>query len=80
MSNTGVGGYAMGWALFDRNDPSRLIARSDEPVIFPEKPFECYGLIEYTIFASGLVNFRGKHHLYYGCADTRIGVAIEEDE
>ena len=77
MSNTGVGGYAMGWALFDRNDPSKLIARSDEPVLIPEKPFECYGLIEYTIFASGLVNFRGKHHLYYGCADTRIGVAIE---
>ena len=73
-----AGTYSVGWALFDRNDPKKLIARADEAILEPELPFECYGLMLYTIFASGLVEFRGKHHIYYGCADTRIAVAIEE--
>lgn len=73
-----AGTYSVGWALFDKNDPKKLIARADKAILEPELPFECYGLMLYTIFASGLVEFNGKHHLYYGCADTRIAVAIEE--
>lgn len=70
--------YSIGWALFDRNDPTKLIARSEEPILYPEYPYECYGIAEYTTFGQATVHFNGKWHLYYGCSDTRIAVAIEE--
>jgi len=54
-----------------------VIARADDAFLKPISPDECYGLVGYTIFASGLVEFKGKHYIYYGCNDTRISVAIE---
>lgn len=70
--------YSIGWALFDRKDPRRLIARADTPFIYPEHAYELYGISEYTTFGEGIVKFRGNHYLYYGCSDTRIAVAIAE--
>ena len=70
--------YSIGWALFDRNDPLKLIARCEEPVLEPTELYELFGHTGFTIFGCGLVNFKGKYHLYYGCNDNRIAVAIEE--
>ena len=70
--------YSIGWALFDRNDPTRLIARCDDSFLKPELPYELYGIAEYTAFGEGLVRFDGKYILYYGCSDTRIAAAIAE--
>lgn len=71
--------YSVGWVLLDANNPEKVLLRSETPFLKPELEHEFYGLVGYTIFANGLVEFRGKHYLYYGCNDTRIGVAIEED-
>ncbi|HEX4084781.1 MAG TPA: glycoside hydrolase family 130 protein [Chthoniobacteraceae bacterium] len=71
---TGV--YSDGQALFDANDPSRLIARAENPFFKPEQPWEATG--QYTAgttFIEGLVLFHQKWFLYYGCADTYVGVA-----
>ena len=70
--------YSIGWALFDRNDPTRLIARCDDSFLKPELPYELYGIAEYTAFGEGLVRLDGKYILYYGCSDTRIAAAIAE--
>ena len=70
--------YQVGWALFDKNNPERPIARSAEPIVSPTEPFERFGFVNGTVFASGLVNFKGKWFLYYGCADNRIAVAVAE--
>ena len=70
--------YGTGWALFDRTDPSRLIARCDEPFIAPEYLYEFYGVADFVCFASGLVEFNGRHILYYGCADMRVAAAVAE--
>ena len=67
--------YSTGWALFDRSDPARLIARSAEPVLVPDCLYEIFGISFYTVFAQGYVEFKGRRFLYYGCADMRIGVA-----
>lgn len=61
--------YSTGWALFDRNDPARLIARSAEPVLVPDCLYEIFGISFYTVFAQGYVEFKGRRFLYYGCAD-----------
>jgi predicted GH43/DUF377 family glycosyl hydrolase len=29
-----------------------------------------------TVFIEGLVLFKGKWFLYYGCADSKVGVAV----
>ena len=70
--------YSTGWALFDRHDPSRLLARCEEPVLTPERLYEIFGISFYTVFAQGYVEFKGRRFLYYGCADMRIGVATAE--
>lgn len=70
--------YCVGWALFDRNDPTCLIARCEQPILRPTEVFELFGISNYTNFAQGFVEFKGKKLLYYGCADIKIGVAIAE--
>ncbi|HME50711.1 MAG TPA: glycoside hydrolase family 130 protein [Candidatus Lokiarchaeia archaeon] len=69
--------YAGGQALFDKEHPTKLIARLDVPYFKPETEYEVTGQYEAgTTFTEGLVHFHDKWFLYYGCADTFIGVAI----
>lgn len=71
--------YCGGQALFDASDPSRLIARLDKPFFVPEADFEKSGQYPAgTVFIEGLVYFKGKWYLYYGCADSRVGVAVKQ--
>jgi predicted GH43/DUF377 family glycosyl hydrolase len=69
--------YTGGQALFDARNPVRLLARSDAPFIRPTEPYERTGqYAEGTTFVEGLVPFRGRWLLYYGTADSRVGVAV----
>ena len=69
--------YTAGQALYDRRNPLKLIARTDEPFIRPTEPYERTGQYkEGTTFVEGLVFFRGRWFLYYGMADSRVGVAV----
>jgi predicted GH43/DUF377 family glycosyl hydrolase len=71
------GTYSMGEALFAADDPAHLKARVDEAVFKPERPYERSGQYAAgTTFAEGLVLFKDKLYLYYGCADSHVGVAI----
>jgi predicted GH43/DUF377 family glycosyl hydrolase len=63
--------------LFDASDPVRLLERLDTPVLKPEAEFERTGQYAAgTIFSEGLVYRDGRWYLYYGCADSRVGVAV----
>jgi predicted GH43/DUF377 family glycosyl hydrolase len=69
--------YTGGQALFDANNPIKLLARSDEPFIKPTEDYERTGqYVEGTTFVEGLVHFNGRWFLYYGTADSRVGVAV----
>ncbi len=69
--------YAAGQALFDANDPTHLISRLDEPFFRPMDSFEKSGqYVDGTVFIEGMVYFKGKWYLYYGCADSKVGVAV----
>jgi beta-1,2-mannosidase len=69
--------YSAGQALFDARDPTRLIARSDSAFIKPTESYERTGQYAAgTTFVEGLVRFRGRWFLYYGTADSRVGVAV----
>ena len=62
-------------ALFDKNDPAKLLQRAEEPFLKPEKDYELSGQIGNVTFIEGLVPFRGQWFLYYGTADSKIAVA-----
>jgi beta-1,2-mannosidase len=68
--------YAAGQALFDKENPFRLIDRMDGYFIHPDKPYEKTGEVNEVCFVEGLVFFRNKWFLYYGTADSKIAVAI----
>ncbi len=69
--------YADGQALFAAKDPRKLIARTDTPFFKPERPWEQSGqYVAGTTFAEGLVYFQDKWFLYYGGADSLVGVAV----
>ena len=71
----GSNAYAAGEALFAVDDPSKLLARTQAPVLEPEQPFEKTGQYAAgTTFAEGLVRFHNRWFLYYGCADSAVGV------
>jgi predicted GH43/DUF377 family glycosyl hydrolase len=71
--------YTGGQALFDGRNPVKLIARSDEPFIKPTESYERTGqYVDGTTFVEGLVPFKGRWLLYYGTADSRVGVAVSE--
>lgn len=73
----GPNAYAAGEALFAANDPAKLLSRTDEPVFKPELPFEKTGQYAAgTTFTEGLVWFHDRWFLYYGCADSMVGVAV----
>jgi beta-1,2-mannosidase len=72
----GPNAYAAGEALFDAKNPALLLHRPDEPVLKPEMPYEKTGqYVAGTTFAEGLVYFKKKWFLYYGCADSLVAVA-----
>jgi beta-1,2-mannosidase len=74
-----IGTYADGQALFAADDPMKLLDRLDQPFLAPATPFERTGQYkEGTTFAEGLVYFRSKWFLYYGAADSFVGVAVAD--
>jgi predicted GH43/DUF377 family glycosyl hydrolase len=67
--------YRTGWALFDKQDPTKLIARSDSPVFEPQAAWERQGQVPNVVFVEGLVRTGSRWLFYYGGADTVVGVA-----
>lgn len=73
--------YTGGQALFDSNEPWKLLDRSSEPFIKPELPFEKSGQYkDGTTFIEGLVYFQDEWYLYYGTADSMVGVVKTDKE
>jgi len=69
--------YCAGQFLFDKNNPYKLIDRLDKPFLVPHESFEKSGQYpEGTVFVEGLVYHKNKWFLYYGCADSRVAVAV----
>jgi beta-1,2-mannobiose phosphorylase / 1,2-beta-oligomannan phosphorylase len=62
--------YCTGALLLDLKQPWKVIARSEEPFLFPEARYERAGLLPDIVFHSGLVeNGDGTLDLFYGGGD-----------
>jgi predicted GH43/DUF377 family glycosyl hydrolase len=68
--------YSIFAAILDADDPSKVIARSKYPLIFPEEPYEVCGRVPNVVFlCNAIVEPDGMVKIYYGAADTCIGMA-----
>lgn len=72
-----AGTYSAGQVLFDLQNPYKVIGRLDTPFFRPMAEFEKSGqYTDGTVFIEGLAYLNNKWFLYYGCADSKVGVAI----
>ena len=68
--NSGARVFSVEAAILDRNDPSKLISRT-ESIMVPEEIYEEYGLVPNIVFpTSATIGDSGKLDIWYGAADT----------
>jgi predicted GH43/DUF377 family glycosyl hydrolase len=69
--------YRLGLALFDLEDPAKLVRRGDEWVFGPDAPYERVGDVGNVVFPCGVIHDPATNELrmYYGAADTSIAMA-----
>ena len=67
--------YRTGWVLFDKNDPTRVLARAEQPIFEPREEWEKIGQVPNVVFVEGLIREPRRWLFYYGGADKYLGVA-----
>jgi len=72
--------YAAGVMVFSKEHPLEVRYRSSDPVLSPELPQERDGAIANVVFPTGIdrrddLGLPDRFDVYYGMADSRIGVA-----
>ncbi len=74
------GTYSVGKVVFDPKDLKTVRKRSEKPFLYPTLPHEVKGQYKAgTTFAEGLVFFKGQWLLYYGTADSFVGLAVGKE-
>lgn len=64
--------YCMGALLLDLNDPTCVIAKSEQPIMMPCAPYEKEGFFGEVVFGCGGIVEGDKLTMYYGVADTSM--------
>jgi predicted GH43/DUF377 family glycosyl hydrolase len=72
--------YSAGVMMLSKEHPREIRYRSVEPVLTPESPQERHGTIANVVFPTGIdrrddLGLPDRFDVYYGMADSRIGVA-----
>lgn len=67
--------YRLGVMLIDKNNSEKIIYRSRGWILEPEEKYEQEGMVPNVVFSCGAVIINDKLFVYYGGADTVIGVA-----
>lgn len=67
--------YRVGAILLDLKNPSTVIARTATPIFEPEEAYEHNGLVANVVFPCSLIVRKDIAYIYYGAADSVIGVA-----
>ncbi|MFU0789711.1 MAG: glycoside hydrolase family 130 protein [Virgibacillus proomii] len=64
--------YCMGAVLLDLDDPTKVIARTIDPIMEPEEDYEKEGFFGEVVFGCGGIIEGDKLIMYYGVADTSM--------
>ncbi|MEK7219114.1 MAG: glycosidase, partial [Patescibacteria group bacterium] len=67
--------YRVGAVLLDLKDPTIVLSRIADPIFEPQEQYEKVGIVNNVIFPCGMTLNKGLLYIYYGGADTVVGVA-----
>jgi predicted GH43/DUF377 family glycosyl hydrolase len=67
--------YTAGAILLDATDPRTVLARTPEPLLAPETAEETSGTLGNVVFPTAIEEIAGRRFVFYGMADSSIGVA-----
>lgn len=67
--------YVAGGMILDAEEPWRVRQRSAEPLLEPTIPEEVRGIVPNVVFPTAIEEIDGSLFVFYGMADTSIGVA-----
>ena len=68
----------MGGAILDIDEPSRVLYRCSNYLLTPEEDYEVTGFVPNVIFPCATLQdgATGRIAIYYGAADTHVGLAF----
>lgn len=73
--------YSLGAALLDKNNPEKVLYRSEKPILTPIEQYECIGDVPNVVFSCGNVQLDDQVIVYYGGADKVLcGASCELNE
>jgi len=61
--------------LLDASDPARVLTRTTVPLMEPAAAGETSGAVDNVVFPTAIEDIDGVSYVFYGMADSRIGVA-----
>lgn len=64
--------YCLGALLLDLADPTKVIARSENPIMEPTAPYETTGFFDHVVFTNGHIVDGDRLTIYYGAADEHV--------
>jgi predicted GH43/DUF377 family glycosyl hydrolase len=67
--------YAAGAMILDADDPTIVLARTSEPLLAAETEEEKSGIVPNVVFPTAIEEIDGQRFVFYGMADSKIGVA-----
>jgi predicted GH43/DUF377 family glycosyl hydrolase len=68
--------YVAGAMILDPQDVSRVLSRSERPLLEPETKEEREGIVDSVVFPTAIdLRENGEADVFYGMADFRIGAA-----
>lgn len=69
--------YSMGAAILDIDEPSKVLYRCKDYILTPEKIYETSGFVPNVVFPCATLHDSATNRIaiYYGAADTHVGVA-----
>jgi hypothetical protein len=70
--------YVAGAMILDAADPSRVTARTTEPILVPESADETSDAVPNVVFPTAIERIGERQYVFYGMADSKIGVALLE--
>ena len=62
--------HKTGWVIFSKDDPKKILARCEEPILESKEDWEGH-----ILFTESIVEYEGNWYLHYGIMDKFIGVA-----
>ncbi len=68
--------YCLGAFLMDLNDPSKVLARTDDAIMIPSESYELNGFFGQVVFTNGHIVEGDKLTIYYGAADEFVCGAV----